>query len=477
MKSRKTSQTKSRTGRYAGIILSSIAILFSFSSCKKEHDDGMLLLAPLLGGSGGNGGGGGGVGSGGNGGGASPPPSSTPAPTGVSATGSNRTVTVTWGAVSGATAYNLYWSTTSGVTKATGTKITGVTSPYTHTALTNGNDYSYIVTAVGSGGESNASAEVTAYPYLRPPKTYQTTSYAAGDDGAIQAGRAVSISGPVNAGGGEFISTDNDTGLTWKTCSEGLSGATCATGTVASVNWATASGAGTGCDALNGGFGFAGKTGWRIPTIQELATIIKYGATQPAIYGVQFPGTTVANYWSTTPDANTGTSVWGTNFFDGYTSTLGTGILLARLRCVTGPVTAPATSRYRDNGDGTVTDKQTALIWQKCSMGQNNDASCTGMATMATWTGTLTYCSGLSLAGRTWRLPNINELRSIVDYTTLSPAIDSTAFPATATWGYWSSTTDALSSLKAWYILFVDGWTLPTPKTSSFNVRCVSSGP
>jgi hypothetical protein len=86
------------------------------------------------------------------------------APTGVSATAGNGQATISWNAVSGATSYNIYWSTTSGVTKTNGTKITGATSPYSHTGLTNGTTYYYIVTAVNSSGESVESAQVSATP-------------------------------------------------------------------------------------------------------------------------------------------------------------------------------------------------------------------------------------------------------------------------------------------------------------------------
>jgi len=86
------------------------------------------------------------------------------APTGVTATAGDGKVTISWSAVSGATSYNIYHSTTSGVTKTTGTKITGVTSPYTHTGLTNGMTYYYLVTAVNSSGESVESAQKSATP-------------------------------------------------------------------------------------------------------------------------------------------------------------------------------------------------------------------------------------------------------------------------------------------------------------------------
>ena len=54
-------------------------------------------------------------------------------------------LTVSWDNRDDASSYNLYWSTSSEVTKANGTKITGVTSPYTHSGLTNGTDYYYVV--------------------------------------------------------------------------------------------------------------------------------------------------------------------------------------------------------------------------------------------------------------------------------------------------------------------------------------------
>jgi len=94
---------------------------------------------------------------------AAPPPTTAPAaPTGVSAVGGNEQVTVSWPAVSGATSYNIYWSTTTGVTPLNGTSIAGVTSPYVHTGLTASTSYFYVVTAVNSVGESDASLEATA---------------------------------------------------------------------------------------------------------------------------------------------------------------------------------------------------------------------------------------------------------------------------------------------------------------------------
>jgi mono/diheme cytochrome c family protein len=80
----------------------------------------------------------------------------------VTATGGTKQVTIAWSAVSGATAYNIYWSTKTGVTTTTGTKIAGATTPYVQTGLADATAYYYIVTATNSAGASAASTQATA---------------------------------------------------------------------------------------------------------------------------------------------------------------------------------------------------------------------------------------------------------------------------------------------------------------------------
>lgn len=88
-----------------------------------------------------------------------------PVPTGLAAVGSDQKVTLNWTGigVSGAT-YNLYFSTSPGVTKSNGTKIMGVTSPYEHTGRVNDTAYYYVVTAVVDGVESADSSQASAIP-------------------------------------------------------------------------------------------------------------------------------------------------------------------------------------------------------------------------------------------------------------------------------------------------------------------------
>jgi hypothetical protein len=90
-------------------------------------------------------------------------------PTTLSASAGDREISITWNSVTGATSYNLYWSTTIGVTKTSGTKISNVTSPYVHTGLTNGTTYYYVVTAQNTYGESRESSQVSASPATAPP--------------------------------------------------------------------------------------------------------------------------------------------------------------------------------------------------------------------------------------------------------------------------------------------------------------------
>jgi kexin len=90
------------------------------------------------------------------------------APVNVVATFGDGRNTLSWDFASGATSYNLIWSTTAGVTKINGSRITGVTSPQSHTGLVNGITYFYVVTAVNAAGESAVSTEVSATPQDGP---------------------------------------------------------------------------------------------------------------------------------------------------------------------------------------------------------------------------------------------------------------------------------------------------------------------
>jgi hypothetical protein len=141
-----------------------------------------------------------------------------------------------------------------------------------------------------------------------------------------------------------------------------------------------------------------------------------------------------------------------------------------------------AGARFTDNGDGTIKDNATGLVWTKCTMKtvsedplMDTTANCTDTKGTGTWENALKACENLNHGGRTdWRLPNINELKSIADYSKYNPAINTVYFPGTASSNYWSSTTFVSYTGSAWYVVFYYGNTDHFSKTSNYYVRCVS---
>ena len=119
-------------------------------------------------------------------------------------------------------------------------------------------------------------------------------------------------------------------------------------------------------------------------------------------------------------------------------------------------------NQFVDNGNGTITDNATGLTWRQGTDGTMN------------WQGALSFCEDLDYAGYTdWRLPDVKELRSIVDNSKVSPAINTTFFPGTQSSYYWTSTTYAGSTSYAWHVTFFNGYVYDSNKSSSNYVRCV----
>ncbi len=107
------------------------------------------------------------------------------APATVSAVAGDQEVSVSWSSVAGATSYNIYWSTSSGVTTSDN-QILDRVSPYTHSGLTNGTTYYYVVTALNAYGESMVSSEAMATPQaIGTPPTPPTNISAVAGNGEI----------------------------------------------------------------------------------------------------------------------------------------------------------------------------------------------------------------------------------------------------------------------------------------------------
>ncbi|MFA6435102.1 MAG: DUF1566 domain-containing protein [Elusimicrobiales bacterium] len=122
-------------------------------------------------------------------------------------------------------------------------------------------------------------------------------------------------------------------------------------------------------------------------------------------------------------------------------------------------------------GSSVTVDDLTGLMW--VSTGSNNGGT-------ANWTTALTSCENSVYAGYSdWRLPNLKELHSIVNYgASAAPYIDGNAFPNTVS-GYWSSTVRVSFSTGALYVDFNSaGMIYHSIKTlNGLRVRCVRGGP
>lgn len=104
--------------------------------------------------------------------------------------------------------------------------------------------------------------------------------------------------------------------------------------------------------------------------------------------------------------------------------------------------TAPDSRYQLTNGGAEVKDKQTGLIWQRCSIGQTYSLlGCTGNIAYYNWGEALQAAKTM---GNGWRLPNIKELDSLVEQA-CSFSINQTMFPNTSI-VYWSSTPEARGS-------------------------------
>lgn len=225
------------------------------------------------------------------------------------------------------------------------------------------------------------------------------------------------------------------------------------------MSWENAVAGAAACRA--GGF-----SDWRMPTIKELYSLINFSGgcggtvanSKPYLdtryfdfaYGDESAGVRIIDCqdWSSTQytgkTMSGNSTVFGVNFADGRIKGYPRAFPNGRgaqmyARYVRGN---PAYGRndFHDNGDGTVTDRSTGLMWQQADSGKGMN-----------WEEALAYAAASGLAGHSdWRLPNAKELQSIVDYTrapstTQSPAISPLFKVSVLSDGeypfFWSSTT------------------------------------
>jgi len=233
---------------------------------------------------------------------------------------------------------------------------------------------------------------------------------------------------------------DNNTGLTWQASPD-----TNGDGSLTKSDKLTLSQAQARPAILNA-VRYGGYSDWRLPTIKELYSLIDFRGTDPSPTGTDTSGLTPfidtsyfnfaygqtslgeriidSQYASSTLYAGGTDKLFGVNFADGRIK--GYGLTMPGgaektffVQCVRGN-TSYGINSFADNGDGTITDAATGLMWAKADSGQ-----------AVNWQEALAWVqakNSVNYLGRNdWRLPNAKELQSIVDYTR-SP--DSTGFAA-----------------------------------------------
>lgn len=238
---------------------------------------------------------------------------------------------------------------------------------------------------------------------------------------------------------------DKVTGLVWR------DGNALPTGT---STWdAVSTSAGTLC----------GRSDWRLPTVSELLSLVNNASSASSAVTAMQAG----RYW--TGDSSTaGSWAWFVDFGVGYgTVDYQAKSAAAHARLVSDPVAAPA-SRFTATGN-VVLDNKTQLMWKRCAEGASLSTCASPQG--YTWAdaqdrvSTVNANPGVLGEGYSdWRLPNKNELASLLTATTTqpaTPAFDADYFPNTTYGGgetYWSASgyvvgQPSTSGFK-WYVNF-----------------------
>jgi hypothetical protein len=116
-------------------------------------------------------------------------------------------------------------------------------------------------------------------------------------------------------------------------------------------------------------------------------------------------------------------------------------------------------SRFIDNGDGTILDTQTGLMWSS------------NFTENLTWKQAIDFASKLELGGLSdWRVPTVKEFMTLIEYAALDPA---SSFPGMPSESFWTSQLYKGDESVAWFVDFYGGYVNNIFKTRLFAVRCV----
>ncbi len=147
------------------------------------------------------------------------------------------------------------------------------------------------------------------------------------------------------------------------------------------------------------------------------------------------------------------------------------------------PLSTP-TERFEDNGDGTVTDKRSKLMWMRCALGQTwAHGTCAGVAAELTWAAALEAAQAINKRGNfffsDWRLPQVPELAGIAERQCKNPRTNLTVFPATPPVAFWTATSRPSTAVEtsAFVLGFGEDGIKYASKLEKHDVRLVRTAP
>jgi len=162
--------------------------------------------------------------------------------------------------------------------------------------------------------------------------------------------------------------------------------------------------------------------------------------------------------------------------------TVSSGPLLAQQDCHSKIYPSTPSERFRDNGDGTVTDTKTKLTWMRCPLGMHwKGETCADMAANYEWQDARRKVRRMNkdggYAGKgDWRLPTLQELEKIVEHRCINPAANLEIFPDTPPTGFWSATPDKDYDKGAWLVFFLHGKSYMGNQQQAWAIRLVRGG-
>ena len=233
---------------------------------------------------------------------------------------------------------------------------------------------------------------------------------------------------------------------------------------------------------------FCGYSDWRVPDIPQFMSLVNFGnGFAPFSFKIEqdyFPNATGDFYWTSSPyrGAHSEFYAWAFQLAFGNNKNLqryqASALRLVRVMDpFTESVEQTPDERYELHDDGTVTDIETGLMWAQCVAGLTGSFCNSGAAEKMDWALALEHAQTSELAGyNDWRLPNIKELFSLVDFNRVEPAINLNIFPATTVEYTWSSSPMIDFEQDAWFVNFKSGLNWFKGRSSSHVVRMVRAG-